>query len=379
LKTILIFTDWYVPGFRAGGPIQSVYNLSLLLSKHFKVKVVCRDRDLSALESYSNIEVNTWLELGPQHHVMYLDAKGQCVSSIKQIIKDNKENTLIINGLYSFKFSILPAFLSSYFNIKNTFISVRGMLHQSALTVKPFKKQLFLAFSRGFGLYKKAVLLATNQAEYEEIKRIFPRLQIQIAPNIPMHPELVKFQTGNFKNDNQIVRFLFLGRLAPEKNPLAVLQAFQKIKSPCQVTFCGSARDSSYLETFKSAMRLMPSHIDCRHIDEVPHTQITEILTANDVMILPSLGENFGHAIFESFLHGIPVIIGNNTPWKNMQDLKAGLEVDPIDIEAIQSAIKVFLEMDPNTYKVWQTGAKAMAENYFNDNNFEELYLQLFS
>ena len=39
----------------------------------------------------------------------------------------------------------------------------------------------------------------------------------------------------------------------------------------------------------------------------------------NDFLILPTKGENFGHVIAESLSASLPVIISQNTPWRNLQ------------------------------------------------------------
>ncbi len=96
-------------------------------------------------------------------------------------------------------------------------------------------------------------------------------------------------------------------------------------------------------------------------------------------MVLPSFGENFGHAIFESFANGTPVIIGNNTPWKEIESQRAGFEVNPEIISELAASITKFNDMSAVDYKIWQCGALAAANNYFNGNNFEKLYLTLFS
>ena len=62
-STILIFTDWYIPGYRAGGPIQSVYNLAKLLSNNFHVKVVTRNTDYASFEAYPEVAANEWILL----------------------------------------------------------------------------------------------------------------------------------------------------------------------------------------------------------------------------------------------------------------------------------------------------------------------------
>lgn len=378
-NTILIFTDWYVPGHRAGGPIQSVYNLANVLCRQHTVRVVCRDRDLNAAEPYAGIVCNVWTELADRHFVMYLDREGSKFNSIKQLIKLNQNNVIYINGLYSFWFSFIPTLLASYYNIRRCFVSVRGMLHKSALTVKPFKKQVFLAFARGFGLYSKCVLLASGEREITEINQALGKVQIKLAPNIPMLPSAVSDPVRKGKCRKDETSFLFLGRISPEKNPIAVLHALKSADVSCNVTFCGSASEGVYFETFKKEMSELPETVRVQYIKDLPHNQITSVFDRNDVLLLPSLGENFGHAIFESFVHAVPVIIGNNTPWTGIQDSFAGLETNPADTEAIAAAVKRFSSMSDTEYSQWSSGAHNKALDYFESNNFEELYTKLFS
>ena len=49
-----------MPGYRAGGPIQSVYNLAKLLSKNFDVKVVTRITDYASIEPYEGVSADVW-------------------------------------------------------------------------------------------------------------------------------------------------------------------------------------------------------------------------------------------------------------------------------------------------------------------------------
>ncbi len=376
-NTILVISDWYHPGYRAGGPVQSVYNLSKLLSRNFVVKVVTRNRDLNSVVPYDGIEPNTWINLEENHLVMYLNEEGQTVKNIKSLIEEEKDNIILINGLYSFKFSVLPAFFCLSLGVKRYYISVRGMLHKSALSVKPFKKQLFLAFARGFGLYKKAVMLATSDKESVEIRNVLGQSNIKVAPNIPLFPNA--FSSGNQFRDKGKLRILVLGRIAPEKNTILLIQALKGIKEPCIVTFCGASIDNQYFSLFISGLADLPANIEHHYIPELPHNQIGELFDNTDLMVMPSLGENFGHAIFESFVHSVPVIIGNNTPWSGIEERLAGVEVDPKSVEQLQAALRKFSHMDDNVYMQWRKGAFETAQSYFADNNFEDIYLRLFS
>lgn len=376
-KTILILTDWYVPGYKAGGPIQSVFNLANLLSRHMKVKVLCGNMDLNSEIPYPEIQPDTWISFGENHEVFYLDLNKPTLKIIKQIIKENKNNILYINGLYSFKFSLFPALLALYYNVSKTFISVRGMLLASALSVKPFKKQIFLAFARGFGLYKKCTMLSTGPGESKEIISSLGRVNIAEVPNVPLIPHDIKKLNG-FRPDNRLPALLFLGRIAPEKNPVTLLKALKLLKKPCMISFCGSGLDKKYFEAFEKEMKTLPPEVQCQYLGDIPHNKIAGVFEKHDFLVLPSLGENFGHAIYESMAYGLPVIIGNNTPWKGIESLKAGIETDPNDTKALAEAIDRFISMNETMYTEWSNAARNYALNYFDNANFEAVYLKVF-
>lgn len=376
IKTILIFTDWYKPAYKAGGPIQSVYNLAEFLSKRFLVKIVSRNTDLNSNIEFEGIVPDVWTQIGTNHQVLYLSKKNIGVSVIRKLIKENQNNVIYINGLFSFYFSFLPALVCTFFPIRSIFISVRGMLHQSALSVKPLKKQIFLAFARGFGLYKKPVLIASNADEKYQIERSLGKVNVKIAPNIPLLYRDIRID--EFKR-NDVFTILFLGRIAPEKNPISLIKAMKDIDKPCKLLVCGGWNNKSYFDDFMQESKSLPKFVQFEYLNELPHEEIDELLKTVDVMALPSLGENFGHAIFESFVNGVPVIIGNNTPWKGLESKKAGIEVTPDDVSGIRKAILKFIEMGDNEFIEWKKGANSEALRYFQSNNFEEVYFKLFS
>lgn len=375
LPTIVIFTDWYVPGFKAGGPVQSVYNLSVVLSENFHVKVVTRNTDLNSNDPYPGIVSNQWVKIGENHEVMYLSKDKTNFKYIKQIVKENTSNTIVINGLFSLYFSFLPALLCITYPVSKVFIAVRGMLHASALSVKPLKKQLFLAFARGFGLYQKPTLLATNEEEANEIKRVLGKTKMAIAPNIPMVYKPLESRAEK----NAVFTIAFIGRIAPEKNPLTLIQALYSIKVPINVVFCGGSNNETYLNEFNNMLDKLPDNISKIYHPEMSHEQIQQLIKHTDLMVLPSLGENFGHAIYESLLGGVPVIIGNNTPWKNLESVMAGVEIEPKNEKVLTDAIMTFVSMDDTTYQLWREGANKKAHDYYSSNNFKQIYLDLFS
>ncbi|MGG2383212.1 hypothetical protein, partial [Salmonella enterica] len=70
-----------------------------------------------------------------------------------------------------------------------------------------------------------------------------------------------------------------------------------------------------------------------------------------DAMILLTRGENFGHAIFESFSVGVPVIISHFTPWHDLQKNKAGWNVEINDANAM---VQLFNALAAKTQEEWK-------------------------
>jgi len=100
-------------------------------------------------------------------------------------------------------------------------------------------------------------------------------------------------------------------------------------------------------------------------------------LTKAHVYILPSKSENFGHAIFEALSAGRPVITSNNTPWKNLKESKAGINVALEDTE-IAKAIDFFAELDFDGMEHWSKAAFTYSEEAIDLEKLKSSYRQMF-
>ena len=90
-----------------------------------------------------------------------------------------------MNGIYSFKYSILPLLATDKRKIK-TIVAGRGMFAQSAIDVKAVKKKLFLKMAGFIGLYKNVCFHATNDKEKQDIHTALGNdAKVIIANNLP--------------------------------------------------------------------------------------------------------------------------------------------------------------------------------------------------
>src|SRR4051812_13590187 len=99
-------------------------------------------------------------------------------------------------------------------------------------------------------------------------------------------------------------------------------------------------------------------NIDFKYCGVVEHAGVHETLLGQEVLLLPSYGENFGHAILEALLAGCPVIISDQTPWKGLEASGVGADLPIEDIGRFEAALQKFMDMDDDEYQRWSKRAK---------------------
>ena len=155
-KKILLFTDWYEPGFKAGGPIQSCKNIVNNLSDEYDFRIFTSDRDLGDTEPYKHIKRDTWNNLSNGAHIWYASPEFLKSSNIRKIITEVEAEIIYLNSMFSSGFSLLPLWILRSIHFKGRIIlAPRGMLNTSAVSRKKWKKNIFLSLFSLSGDYRK--------------------------------------------------------------------------------------------------------------------------------------------------------------------------------------------------------------------------------
>ena len=86
--SILIFSNFYLPGFKGGGPIRTISNMRKTLEGAVEISIFTRDRDLGSNEQYTSINTNCWSEAadGP---IFYASPEKFTASGLKEAIGSN--------------------------------------------------------------------------------------------------------------------------------------------------------------------------------------------------------------------------------------------------------------------------------------------------
>ena len=361
-KNILITIDWFLPGTDSGGPVRSCANFIAHLSQDFNFYVITRDTDYCASHPYTSIESNSWNNLENGAQVYYCSSDRVANTHLTKLFREKTFDTIYINGVYSWYFSILP--LLVFKNHPRVIVASRGMLNPQAFSVKPLKKRVYLALAKTFGLYNTVHFHATNSQEKKHVLHLLGKnTSVKIAPNMPR----VLKAAFTEKAKNSVPSFINLARISPEKGTLKMLEAFLRIKTPVTLDLYGPVYDQPYWDTCLSVIQKLPSLVKVTYKGIAKSQEVPELLKAYDFFIMLSEGENFGHAILEAFSAGVPVIISNKTPWSGLQEKNTGWDIDANNTNLLDQVLNQACNMSSKEYTQMSKTAYNFAKQFVND------------
>lgn len=378
-KRLVILTDWFIPGFRAGGPIRSCHNLAGLLKDHYEVKVVTTNLDLGESEPYQNIEPNTWTEIESGINVWYFSKDSLSFVNLKKLINNLLPATIYLNSMYSLPFTIWPIIiLFNRLNKIKIILAPRGMLDKDALAIKSPKKKLFLFFFKLLGLEKKLAFHATSIQERNDIHTsLGTDVRITTITNVP---KVYQPAWQPISKSINSVDLIYLSRITPIKNVISLLELISQIPSELRInlTIAGPVEEDKYWIACKNIMSQFPQHIRWNYIGKVSHSEVHDTLINHHALGLLTKTENFGHIIFETFQAGRLALISDQTPWRNLARLRIGWDLDLEDKKMMLEALRELIKMDQSKYDEWSYQAWKYAKLFIEDSNLVKNYDELF-
>lgn len=329
---ILVFVRYYLPGYRAGGPVRSLSNLVRALESEYDLRVVCFDRDHGSDHPYPNLLPGQWQRQGDAM-VRYAAPHELGFTFCRKMLRDTKPDMIYLNSLFDRAFSMKPLLALGRGRRVPILLTPRGELSSGALGLKAGRKKLYLSAVREFGLYNNVHWHACSRPEAEQIQRFFSpdKHRIFLASNLPEAGQK-SIQRCTTKQRGKL-RIVLPARIAPMKNTLAAIRMAGKLSGEVELDLWGPLEDQDYWGTCQKQISLSPSGLNVRYRGEVEHEKLHALLHDYDVMLLPTLGENFGHAIIEALDADLPVVISDRTPWRNLKQAGVGADL-PLEDEA---------------------------------------------
>ena len=239
-------------------------------------------------------------------------------------------------------------------------ISPRGMLDPWALGVKKWKKKIALWLYQRKDLRCAAAFHVTAQEELSHVWDVGLTQPCIVAPNAVDLPLEMPARCG----DNKVKTALFLSRLHPGKGLLSLAEAWAKIRpSGWKMKVVGPDSYGHKKDVLASLTRLGIGD-DWEFVDTLDDVKKWEAYRSADLLVHPSVSENFGITIAEGLAAELPVICTKGTPWGVVEERKCGWWID-IGVEPLTVALKTAMSLNcAERHEMGMRGRKLIYENY---------------
>lgn len=375
-NTILILCDWFLPGYLAGGPIQSIATLTQQLGNDIDFKIITTDRDFKSNKPYDNVKVNEWTQYEGRS-VFYISPENMKPDFVLKLIQSTNHDAIYLNSLFSKLFAVSPLKWKQQGKIYSKIIlAPRGMLGDGALAIKAFKKQLFLMYAKAFGLFKGIVWQSTSAQESFEIKKRIGSnsiiVEVSNLPNIANEIRSIEKKAGELK-------LCFISRVSEKKNLNFAIDVLKSI-SGNEIIFdvYGPIEDELYWNTCQENAKGLSQNIKFHYKGVLKPTEIGKIISQYHALFLPTRNENYGHIIVEALQHARPVLLSDQTPWRNLQKENVGFDIALSNKTKFVDAIKFMSVLNQSEFDVISKTCISYINHQLNIEKIKTQYLELF-
>lgn len=347
------------PGNDATGPNRSLAALYGALADRIDFVVIAPNR--SRYGRTPIVPAGTICrDRGVETH--YLDPGPTIGRQLRHILDRDPAALLWLQSFFSRWFTIAPlaAMAAGMLKPRPLLISPRGELSEQALALGSRLKRPYLRLARRSKLLRRAALHATSEAERGDIAgRGLGEHRLFFAPDTA---QLAPLPAHKVRPAGAPLRLAFVGRIHPMKGLLLALRALRNVVAPVQLDIWGPVQDEDYRQACNVEIDALPGHVGCAWKGIMAADGVVAGLAGYDLMLLPSESENFGHAIFESLSAGTPVLIGDRTPWRGLEQAAAGWDLPSPSPERIAALVDAMAGMAPDALQRHRDGARRFAE-----------------
>ena len=367
-KKILIVNRYFLPGFKAGGPIQSLKNMCDALRTEYDIFVITLDKDFSSNRAYHDVVSDSW---NHRDNCSIYYHSGSTIPSklLSKVMDDIRPDVIYLNSFFD------PISINAIRVAQRQSVAIvlapRGEFSEGALQIKWLKKKIFLILVRSLNKYSGITYHATTALESDDIQRVLGDVDLFISENLVKAP-VARPGTKEF---SERIKLAYISRITPKKNLLIFLEFLKKVELKIYIDFSiyGPIDDSSYWSRCLKVMSEIPGErVSVNYKGAISHSELEDVFDVTHFTILLTSGENFGHSIYESLAHGVPVIISDKTPWLGLEKVSAGFNalISMGSIGDIFDKIELLAQSD---YHRFERGALALANEYYESLDKQEL------
>src|ERR1019366_6035225 len=327
---VLVCVGTYLPGYKGGGPIRSIENLVAALGNEIQFQIVTLDRDLGDEAPYRGIKENQWVRVGLAD-VMYLRPGWLGLLGTFGLLRSLDQNTVLyLNSYFSRCFSILPMYMYwlGLCRPRQVVLAPRGEFSPGALALEKRRKLVYIRLSQWLGLHNGIIGHASSEFEAADIRQCYSKLScIDVAAVIATAQGIIAPASSvgqrRCKKAGEL-RVVFVSRISRKKKLSSALKMLDGVLGDVSFDIYGPAEDAVYWSECQKLISALPANVRVEYQGQIEHEKIGPVFAEHDLFLFPTLGENFGHVICEALLAGCPVLISDQTPWRDLEKRGAG-------------------------------------------------------
>jgi glycosyltransferase involved in cell wall biosynthesis len=363
-----VLVERYLPGFKAGGPLRSVSNLVEQLGDEFEFYVVTRDRDAGDDQPYPAIRAGQWNQAG-KAQVYYAAPEEWSPLRFLALAREVRPALVYVNSFFA-RSSWAAAVLRRVGLVRTPLVlAPRGELSDGALSIRPLRKRAYIRLGNSLRLWRGVLWQATSREEVSEIRSLMGEdTAVRLAPNVVAVRRAAR---GGEKRPGA-ARLVFISRLSPKKNLPFLLERLRKVAGSVRLEIYGDCREPGHLAHCRGIARELPGNVEVSFEGPVSHERVQAVLAGADFFVLPTLGENFGHAVFEALAAGCPVVISDATPWRSLEERGVGWDL-PLSVTGVwEERLQRCVEMGAERHRQMAERAERYAAEWVAAGNIVE-------
>lgn len=374
MKSILILTGRYLPGFKDGGPVRSIVNLVDAFGDKYDIRIMCTDRDHGDTESYPDVSVYSYNDVG-NAKVFYVPPKGFALSLIKNL--SDEVDVLYCCGPYN-DYAINAMFLNKKKKLHCPLvIAPMGSFSPQAYAIKGAKKRLFIKLFKLLGMFKNVIWSVTSEREDKELRDVLgDKIKTIIAEDLPRKSLLEHVHV----KENNNLKLIFLSRISPKKNLLFAAKALKDVPENIHIDFdiYGNMEDPDYYSQCEKALKELPKNVSWEYKGLADSEAVPKIWTEYDAFLFPTMGENYGHVIAEALSSGCIPIISDQTPWMDLNENHCGKVIPLENQKGFTDAVTELALCSPEEMKEYSEAALKYIAKHNEESIKNSGYLKIF-
>ena len=367
MRKILIVMGRYLPGYKDGGPVRSIKNLVDRLGTEYEFHILTVDRDHGDTDPYPGIKYETWNQVG-NAKVWYVQPGGFTNEVVSKLAAE--ANLVYVCGCFNDYARTVMALKKKGVIKTPVVIASMGLFSPKSFGIKRPKKKAYMTFLKCLGWFQNVCWSATTEREANDIRReVGQNVIIYIAQDLPRTVgEVVRNE-----DTTEQLRVVFLSRISRSKNLGYAIESLKNWgeknpKKKLAFDIYGNKEDAAYWQECEEKLKQLPENVTYRYLGEAAAEQVVEVFAKYDLFLFPTVGENFGHVIYEALAGGCIPIISDQTPWtmKELSGIGEILDLDQQDEWA--KALEKYEQMSKTERTQIAEKCMVFAQNY----HFEE-------